>query len=167
MFNESAPCTGSNGIGVEQRSAHSTVRRTGLGYPEAWVGNPFSPHAPGSQLAQPASGHTFLRSCPWTSGAGPQGKGWISAGFHNSHAHTAGPPHSPPPEVQVQHLPSERSEATMGHGGGRGACVCVGGGPAHLSWIPTTPPENSEHKGLIQGAPMLLERSQRPWGVGR
>ena len=32
------------------------------------------------------------------------------------------------------------------------------------SWIPTTLPEKSEHKGLLQGAPMFLERSQRPWG---
>ena len=50
------------------------------------------------------------------------------------------------------------------HGGGRG---CVEGSPTYLAWVPTTWAMKSEHKVLIEGAPILLEsRGQMSRGMG-
>lgn len=144
---------GSNRIKVEQELCVQqswAVRRETRLRPVLMIPSP-SP-LPEASPAQPALCQTCPRSCPQASGAALQGKGWIAPGFttqrHTRQTHPFPSPRGPPAPPDRGHHGVTEEEG----------CVCVcDGGPAQVSWVPSTPTEQSEHKVLIEGARILLE----------
>ena len=73
-------------------------------------------------------------------------------------------PYSPLKKLELGTTCLGDQRPSWDHGGGRG---CVEGSPTYLAWVPTTWAMKSEHKVLIEGAPILLEsRGQMSRGMG-